>query len=192
MEAEPAMADSTRDASDGEPAARREWFRETILPLEPRLRLYVRHLRRGNTDIDDLVHDTLIRAITTQNWREVSRPWAFLRSIARNLLIDSLRRQKVVTIELTGEWDSNAFADDAPGPEAELLARDELKRLAEAIEGLPPQQRKVFVMRKVQDLNIPTIADRLGLSVSTVEKHLVRALRACALKLRGADEPDDQ
>ncbi|HEY4031498.1 MAG TPA: RNA polymerase sigma factor [Caulobacteraceae bacterium] len=186
------MADSTRDASDGEPAARREWFRETILPLEPRLRLYVRHLRRGNTDIDDLVHDTLIRAITTQNWREVSRPWAFLRSIARNLLIDSLRRQKVVTIELTGEWDSNAFADDAPGPEAELLARDELKRLAEAIEGLPPQQRKVFVMRKVQDLNIPTIADRLGLSVSTVEKHLVRALRACALKLRGADEPDDQ
>ena len=192
MEAEPAMADSTRDAPDGEPAARREWFRETILPLEPRLRLYVRHLRRGATDVDDLVHDTLVRAITTQNWREVGRPWAFLRSIARNLLIDALRRQKVVTIELTGEWDSNAFSDDAPGPEAELLARDELKRLAEAIESLPPQQRKVFVMRKVQDLNIPTIAERLGLSVSTVEKHLVRALRACALKLRGVDETDDQ
>jgi RNA polymerase sigma-70 factor (ECF subfamily) len=191
MEAEPAMADSTRDAPDGESAARRAWFREQILPLEPRLRLYVRHLRRGNADVDDLVHDTLIRAITTQNWREVGRPWAFLRSVARNLLIDGLRRQKVVTIELTGDWDSNAFADETPGPEAELLARDELKRLAQAIDALPPQQRKVFVMRKVQDLNIPTIADRLGLSVSTVEKHLVRALRACALKLRGVDEPDD-
>jgi RNA polymerase sigma-70 factor (ECF subfamily) len=189
MEAEPAMA--TSDAPEGESAARRQWFREQILPLEPRLRLYVRHLRRGNADVDDLVHDTLIRAITTQNWREVGRPWAFLRSIARNLLIDSLRRQKVVTIELTGDWDSNAFADDAPGPEAELLARDDLKRLGEAIAALPPQQRKVFIMRKVQDLNIPTIADRLGLSVSTVEKHLVRALRACAHKLRGMDEPDD-
>jgi RNA polymerase sigma-70 factor (ECF subfamily) len=141
--------------------------------------------------VDDLVHDTLIRAITTHNWREVGRPWAFLRSIARNLLIDSLRRQKVVTIELTGEWDSNAFADETPGPEAELLARDELKRLAEAIAALPPQQRKVFTMRKVQGLNIPTIADRLGLSVSTVEKHLVRALRACADRLRGLDDPDE-
>jgi RNA polymerase sigma factor (sigma-70 family) len=188
MAAEPTMPDLTSGASDPESAQRRDWFRETILPLEPRLKAYVRHLRRGHADVDDLVHDTLIRAITAQNWREVTRPWAFLRSIARNLMIDTLRRQKVVTIDLVGEFDTHAFADETPGPEANVLARDELRRLSEAIAELPPQQRKVFTMRKLQGLNIPTIADHLGLSVSTVEKHLVRALRACVEKLRDVDD----
>jgi RNA polymerase sigma-70 factor (ECF subfamily) len=137
-----------------------------------------------------MVHDVLIRAISNSGWRDIASPWPFLRSVARNLLIDNLRRRKVVTIDLMAE--TATFVDDTPGPEATLLARDELRRLVEAIGELPPQQHKVFVMRKVQDLNIPTIAERLGLSVSTVEKHLVRALRACARKLQGTDDQEDQ
>jgi RNA polymerase sigma-70 factor (ECF subfamily) len=187
MGADPKMPDSMW-SSDSEADQRREWFQRAILPLEPRLRAYVRRLCRGRSDAEDLAHDTLLRAITTQSWREVANPWAFVRSIAKNLMVDHLRRQRIVTMELIGEFDTNVFADDTPGPEASVLARDELRRLAEAIAELPPQQRRVFTMRRLQGLSVHTIADRLNLSVSTVEKHLVRAVRACAEKLSGMDE----
>jgi RNA polymerase sigma-70 factor (ECF subfamily) len=58
---------------------------------------------------------------------------------------------------------------------------------AEAISALPPQCRRVFLLRKVQGLSQKDVAQRLGLSVSTVEKHLATGLVKCSeyLKLRG-------
>lgn len=68
---------------------------------------------------------------------------------------------------------------DSPGPEVTLLARDELKLLLKIIAELSPQCQRVFTLRKVYGLPPSAIAEQLGLSISTVEKHLVKALRLC-------------
>jgi RNA polymerase sigma-70 factor (ECF subfamily) len=64
-----------------------------------------------------------------------------------------------------------------------LESREELRALADAIAELPAQCRRVFTLRKVYSLSPDEIAVRLGLSVSTVEKHLVKGLRYCSDKL---------
>lgn len=167
---------------------RRRWFRGEILPLEPRLRAYAAQFRRGS-EIDDLVQETFARAISYQAWRGVDNPAAFARRILRNIVLDAVRRDKVVAIEAVADLDRVAGADDAPGPEASAIGRDSLRRLQALVAGLPTQQRRVFTLRKVYEMPTSEIAARLGLSVSTVETHLAKALRACSERLAQDIQP---
>ena len=166
---------------DRENEARRAWFRERILPLEPELMARaVRLARRGGPEAEDLVHDTFARAIATKAWREVENPAAFGMRILGNLALDHMRRGRVVAIEAVADVEALGLADDTPDPEATALGRDELRRLAALVGALPPQCRRVFTLRKIYGLSHAEIAARLGLSVSTVEKHLVKGLRLCS------------
>jgi RNA polymerase sigma factor (sigma-70 family) len=176
----------------GEHEQRRAWFRREILPLEAELRGYIRRLTRDPVAAEDLLHDTFARIIAAEGWREIDSPAGFAIRTARNVVYDALRRQKVVTIEHVADVGALGLADEAADPEATLLARDELKRLRAILEALPTQQRRVFTLRKVYGLPPGEIAERLGLSVSTVEKHLVKAVRACAEALARDDQPPEK
>ena len=167
---------------------RRAWFRRDILPLEPDLLAYARRFcRDGESDPEDLVHDTFARAIAYKAWREVLNPAAFAARVLRNTALDALRRRKVLTITAVADFERLGLADDMPTQEDVAVGRDELRQLQQAIEELPAQCRKVFTLRKVYNLSPREIAEKLGLSVSTVEKHLVKGLRYCSDKLGRAD-----
>lgn len=163
---------------------RRAWFRREILPLEPELRAYARQFcRDGQTDPEDLVHEAFARAIACKAWREIGNPAAFATRILRNCALDTLRRRKVLTITAVADFERIEPIDETPGPQTMLESREELQALADAIAELPAQCRRVFTLRKVYSLSPDEIAVRLGLSVSTVEKHLVKGLRYCSDKL---------
>jgi len=163
---------------------RRAWFRREILPLEPDLLAYARQFcRDGQTDPEDLVHETFARAIACKTWREIGNPAAFSTRILRNCALDALRRRKVLTITAVADFERIEPIDETPGAHMMLESREELRALAEAIAELPAQCRRVFTLRKVYSLSPEDIAVRMGLSVSTVEKHLVKGLRYCSEKL---------
>jgi RNA polymerase sigma factor (sigma-70 family) len=159
------------------------WFREQILPLGPELRLRALRYCRTGEAADDLVHDTFLRLITYQGGRGVTHPRAFALGVMRNLMMDALRRAQVVAFDAIADVDELGATDDLPGPEAVLIGRDELQRLRTAIAELPLQCRRAFTLRKVYDLPMAAIADRLGISVSMVEKHVAKGLRLCAERL---------
>jgi RNA polymerase sigma-70 factor (ECF subfamily) len=171
-----------------EQEARRAWFRREILPLEPELRGYIRRLTRDGAVVEDLLHDTFARIIAAESWREIDSPAGFAIRTARNVVYDSLRRQKIVAIDFVADVGAFGLADEGADPEATLVARDELRRLRAIVEALPTQQRRVFTLRKIYGMSPQAIADRLGLSVSTVEKHLVKAVRLCAEALAREDD----
>lgn len=167
---------------------RQEWFRCEVLPLEPMLRAYIRRLAHPVLEVDDLVQDVMTRIITYENWRNITTPMTFVMKIARNLVFDEFRRRKVVSISFLPDMDVLGRAAQNPGPEAALLARDELNLVLEAVAEMSPQCRRVFTLRKVYCFPPNEIAERLGLSVSTVEKHLVKALRLCSERLAQSSE----
>jgi RNA polymerase sigma factor (sigma-70 family) len=163
---------------------RRAWFRREILPLEPDLLAYARQFcRDGQTDPEDLVHETFARTIACKTWREIGNPGAFATRTLRNCALDALRRRKVLTITAVADFERIEPIDETPGAHMMLESREELRALADAIAELPAQCRRVFTLRKVYSLSPDEIAVRLGLSVSTVEKHLVKGLRYCSDKL---------
>ncbi|TAJ70834.1 MAG: sigma-70 family RNA polymerase sigma factor [Phenylobacterium sp.] len=157
---------------------RLEWFKAVVLPHEAAVRARLLRICPAGFDVENLVAESLARAYQVQDFARVTAGRAYLLAIARNLLIDTLRRETIVSLDFVADLD--VLRSDEPAAERQLQARDELRWLQALVERLPPQPRRVFLLRRVHDLSLATIAGQMGLSVSTVEKHLAKALRLVA------------
>lgn len=152
--------------------AKLDWFKEVILPHESALRSRMRRALPREEDIDDLVAETMTRAFAATDYERITNGRSYLFMIARNMMIDEARRRKIVSFEVLQDLD--LIAADLSAERA-LQARDELRRLEAIIETLPIQCRRVFLLRRVHDKSVQEIAEEMGLSVSTVDKHIARA-----------------
>jgi RNA polymerase sigma factor (sigma-70 family) len=161
------------------------WFVRDVLPLEAMLRQFLRRSVRNQSNIDDLVQDVYVRVCEAAN-REIPNPVKpFVFTIARNILIDRVRREHVVSIEAVEDLDALNIAIDAPGPEQSVIAREELRRVQAALDRLPPRAREAVILRKVDDLSWREIAERMGIAEGTVDRHIKDAMRALASMLYG-------
>jgi RNA polymerase sigma factor (sigma-70 family) len=164
---------------------RLDWFKDRILPHEAALRSRLRRMTASYVDLDDLVAEALARAYATDDWGRIANGKHYLFRIARNMLIDSARRDAVVSFDLVADIEQY---EGHCSPDPMLSARDELRQVQRVIDGLPPQCRRVFVLRRVHELSPGEIAREMELSVSTVEKHLAKALMLIARGLAEIEE----
>lgn len=137
-----------------------------------------RYLARlvGSADLaEDLTQATFLRAFSTAN--DARSPKSLLFTTAHHLAIDYHRRARVAATDAVADMEALATRDTAPDPENQLIARERLRALCVALEQLPPQQRRVFTLRKVYNLSHSEIAAELGITVSTVQKHLTLAIK---------------
>lgn len=108
----------------------------------------------------------------------------WLTRIATNLIRDSTRSRKFQfwKVARSTAVDAGVIADRlrAPGlsPERFLMVRQQLREVWDAVETLPGKQRSVFLLRFVEEMELPEIATAMGLHVGTVKSHLHRALAA--------------
>jgi RNA polymerase sigma-70 factor (ECF subfamily) len=108
----------------------------------------------------------------------------WLTRIATNLIRDSTRSRKFQFWKAANSTaaEVGAMADRlrSPGlsPETFLMIREELRGVWDAVENLPGKQRSVFLLRFVEEMELPEIATAMGLHVGTVKSHLHRALAA--------------
>lgn len=160
-------------AKKSDTRAKLSWFTTVILPHERAMRLYLRSRVANAEDADDFASEALLRAYSTKDWARITSGRAFLFTIARNLTIDAARRNKIVAFD--GERDPDTF-NSAIDVERHLHARDELRRLERIIAGFPRQCRRAFILRRVEQKSFAEVADEMGLSVTTVEKHVAKAL----------------
>jgi RNA polymerase sigma factor (sigma-70 family) len=160
--------------------SRAEWFAEHILPMEPKVRAWLRKAGWNRDEIEDLVQETYARLAAAYASAEVSHPTAYVFATVRNVAADQLRRQRIVSIRSVADISRLNIADGELDAEQQLSAHEELEELRAAIARLPGQCRAVFVLRKVEGLSQAQTAARLGLAQSTVEKHVARGMRLCA------------
>lgn len=139
------------------------------------LRRYVRRLVRSPETAEEIVQEAFLR--TYERADKVTIPRAFLFSIARNLAWKFRRHQKVAATDLMGDFDDSRVVPHGASPETQLLADEEIRLLTQAVEHLPPQCRAAFTLRVFYACSYQEIAERLGVSVRTVEKHLARGTR---------------
>jgi RNA polymerase sigma factor (sigma-70 family) len=154
------------------------WFVREVLPLEAGLKRFLRYGWHNDSDLEDMCQDVFVRtyeAARTQIPRP-AKPFVF--SIARNLLINRLRREQIVSMEAVADLEEFGIPSDEPGPDRTLIARQELKRLRAALERLPQRWRDAVVMRKIDGLSRQEIAARMGLAESTVAQHLASGIDA--------------
>jgi RNA polymerase sigma-70 factor (ECF subfamily) len=163
-------------ARDGDAAA----LEALILRYQPRVYRFGVRMCRQAEDAGDVAQETLLAlARSIRDFRGDSSLGTWLFTIARRLCIRKRRRSKFAPAqELSLEAGADAvhdLADPAPGPEQEAAARQIESALTAAIDSLDTGQREVLVLRDMEGLSAPEVANVLGLSVQAVKSRLHRA-----------------
>jgi RNA polymerase sigma factor (sigma-70 family) len=163
------------------------WFMREVLPLEASLMRFLRRGWRKDRDLEDLCHDVyvLVYQAACKEIPTLAKPFVF--AVARNLLINRMKREHVVSIEAVADPDTLGIALDEPGPDRSAMARQELHLLQTALNRLPHRWRDAVVMKKVEGLSRPEIAARLGIAEATVSQHLAAGMAALADIFHGSE-----
>jgi len=134
---------------------------------------------------DSVTQDCLLRAYRARDeFRGDCSIATWLTRIATNLIRDATRSRKFQFWKTanTSAVEVGALADRlrSPGisPETSLVVREQLLKVWDAVDKLPGKQRSVFLLRFVEEMELPEIAAAMGLHVGTIKSHLHRALAA--------------
>lgn len=129
----------------------------------------------------DLVQAAYLRLLDRSSTAEIKQPRALLYRTAINLSIDLHRRERLRQDDVT-DFEADGLPTDGC-PQEGLAREQQLALLQRALEELSPACREAFLMRKLEGLSHGQIAEQLGLSKASVEKHIVNAMRHCRLRL---------
>ena len=156
--------------ADTEPSGLDSLFRSEA----PRLQRYFRQKTGDREVASDLVQDTFVKMVSVYDIG-LANPAAYLQRIARNLVFDRFRREKRSLTEADMPLDE-CDAVVPPMQEEELTARDLLRLYEAAVEGMSDKTRAVFLLSRVERLTYEGIRVKLGISMGTVEYHMMRAI----------------
>jgi RNA polymerase sigma factor (sigma-70 family) len=156
-----------------------EWFESHVRPHEPLLRAWLSGRFPEIRDVDDIVQESYMRLLQSHGRVQISEPKAYLFRIAKNLVMDRIRHDRVVAFEPLVESGASNVLDGSESVQQTVTRDQQLELMTEAIQTLPTQCRQIFTLRKVYGLSQQEIAARMGLSVHTVSAQLTIGLHKC-------------
>lgn len=141
------------------------------------LRSWLRRKLGNACDAADLAHDTYVRILVSGRTPSAEESRRHLAQIANGLVIDLYRRRQIEAAYL--EALSLLPAPQAPSEEDRALAVEALVEIDTILHRLPGKARTALLLCKLEGLGYREIAERLGVSVSSVEKYIAHGLLAC-------------
>lgn len=137
---------------------------------------YFRRRVRNDADIEDMVQDVFVRIAGRDSHGPVEHLGGYVMKTAWSVLADRGRRRATHMAAFHVPFDSDQHADEDLDPERVLSGREELNAATAALLSLPERTRTAFVLRRLEGQSYRDIAAHLGISVSAVEKHVLRAI----------------
>ena len=168
--------------ANGEPAA----ARVLTARLLPRVLSHASRVVGNRAEAEDIAQEAMVRL-----WRAAktwvpggAKPSTWLYRVTANLAIDRLRRSgRSVGMDECAEPE-----DDRPNAEEQMVQAGRMAALDAALARLPERQRQAVVLRHIEGLSNPEIAEALDISVEAVESLTARGKRALAKELAGQKE----
>ncbi len=143
------------------------------------LKRFIGRFMRAPSDIEDIAQEAFLRAYTVERSRPIEQPKSFLFRIAKHLALSQLTRKSRQITDYIEDSDDPSVIQLDHSAEEEISAHQMLRLHCDAVAELSPQCRQVYLLRKVQGCSHKEIAERLGIAVSTVEKHLMKSIAQC-------------
>jgi RNA polymerase sigma factor (sigma-70 family) len=157
---------------------RARWLARNILPYEPVLRSRLRRMFVYGMEVDDIVQEMYARIVSQPSLEAIKYPRQYAIQTATAIIIDHMRRSRVISINAAGDLDQLEISSPDASPEQQLEFREEIAAVARLLSLLPARTRDVLIMRRIEGLSQRETADRLGISIKTVEKHMTQGVAA--------------
>lgn len=147
---------------------------------ERRLKRFFERKLGNHADVADATQETYLRLLNALSRTAIDNPAAYLFQIAGSVASTarSRRRREARFFDMGLDLVEHV-ADARARVEEQVAARQSLRRLADAIDELPPRCREAFLLSRFDGLANGEVAVRLGISRNMVEKHIIRALLHC-------------
>lgn len=152
------------------------WVAREILPHEARIRTWFARFRLSREDVDELLQEAYCRIADLDAVDHIAVPQAYFFSIARNLLLRRLKRQRIIPFESIAEIEG--YRDGASSPEQAVSTKIEYERILALIASLPDKCRRIVELRKIEGWSQKEIAEHFGMSEKAVEKQVWLGVRA--------------
>lgn len=127
-------------------------------------------------DVDDILQETISLALERGEQTDIRSPKSYLFIIARNLLSKQLKAQARDMECEVEDLDLNQVPCKQASVERQIDSKKILEAFLANVRALPPQCRRVFLLRKLFGWSHKRIAAHFGISTSTVERHITIAL----------------
>jgi RNA polymerase sigma-70 factor (ECF subfamily) len=163
-----------------------------VTQMRPALVKYFQR-KCGTGEAEDLAQDVLLNVLRTASWQSTEQAKGYIFRAAVNRWRDYLRKSKTrgVNVEWSDAVESSlneARLNEEKSPEHVLVVEQELECVASALLQLGERTRDVFLLIRLERMKQAEVAQLLGVSISTVEKELVKALAHLARCLKQQDE----
>jgi len=155
---------------------RARWLAQNIVPHERAIRSWLAR-RTHDLDIDDIVQEMYARLASLDDADGIRNPRQYAAQTAISIALNLARHARVVPMIPIGDFEELGLASLEPSPEHTVNSQDELRQLENTLQELPPLCRKAFLLRRVDGLSQKEVAEKLGISVKTVEKYMARSVR---------------
>lgn len=153
---------------------------QTFLQHQDSLRNYISRFMVSAHEIDDVSQETFLRAYKAEQKTTIEQPKAFLFRVAKNMMLSEFSSKSRKMIDYVADFEQAQLQGSTPSLEDHVVAGQKIGVYCEAIASLPPRCRQVILMKKVYGMSHKEIARRMEVSVSAVEKHLVKGGKKCA------------
>lgn len=140
------------------------------------VRYFLRRLRDAS-DVDDLVQEVFARTVARDSSTPIGHLGKYLHQTAASVLADYGRRRSARRSDAHVPFDPDLHGETDFDPERIVAGRQDLAAATAALLSLPERTRTIFILRRVDGVPARDVATQLGVSVSAVEKHMVRAVR---------------
>ncbi len=154
--------------------------------LLPKVLSHASRVLGDRTEAEDVAQEAMLRLWTAaKDWTSGgAKPSTWLYTVTANLSVDRLRRSG----RSVGLDESVEPEDDRPGAEEQLVQKGRMDALDRALATLPERQRQAVVLRHIEGLANPEIAEVLDISIEAVESLTARGKRNLANALAGQKE----
>jgi RNA polymerase sigma factor (sigma-70 family) len=153
------------------------WVGSHVLPHEGAVRAWLRRRLPNEPVVDDVVQEAYCRIAALSAVGHIVSGRAYFFRTASNILVEQMRRARIVRIDTVAEMEGLDIVDDEPSPERIVSSRRDLARVRALIEALPDRCRRVFELRRIHGLPQREVAEQLGVTENVVEQQSIRGLK---------------
>lgn len=129
----------------------------------------------SRSEAEDLTQEVFLRMVKRLDVETLENPEAFVFTTAANLLRDQYRRGQTQRSHLAEVGHQQPGIEEL-SPERVFDSRQHLEKVIEALEGLDERSRDAFILHRLEGMKHAQIAELYGVSVSSVEKYIIKAL----------------